>query len=181
MPFASLDVNAHRALNALAIAVNGVRPVETRSLRFRTGELDPQREPTQLLSSVATWALPGNQFIYYFRVEASQTELLDLYRGAEQARAAKAAGRAYARLFDANQVFYVGSSRNLRSRLRQHLGYGPKAVYAMQLAHWARTCDVLVEFVAARYADDTPTDVVGALEDQLWSQFKPMMGRQGRK
>ena len=51
----------------------------------------------------------------------------------------------------------------------------------MQLAYWANVCDVQVRFTVARYAPSVSDEVLGALEDQLWPQLKPMMGRQGRK
>jgi hypothetical protein len=100
---------------------------------------------------------------------------------AHDAREGGRANRKYARLFGPNCVLYVGGSSSLRTRFRQHLGYGNKAVYAMQLAHWASVIDIPVRFTVARYALTVSVEVLGALEDQLWTQLRPMMGRQGRK
>jgi hypothetical protein len=62
-----------------------------------------------------------------------------------------------------------------------HLGFSASATYALQLVHWARPLLLELDFVCARYAENTPFEVVQALEDTLWETRKPMFGRQGRK
>lgn len=180
MPFDLLHEKTHAALATLAATVSTVRPSTIRTFAFRTGDLVPGREPVALVTEVADWAGDG-RFVYYFEADADGTSLAELHRAITAARGAKHEARKYARLFEPNYVWYVGSSASLGTRFRQHLGYGNKAVYAMQLAYWANVRDVPVRFTAARYAPTVGNDALGALEDQLWSQLKPMMGRQGRK
>lgn len=174
MPFTTLATNAHQALSNLATEVSGVQPVATESFSFRTGELTPAQEPVEIIREVKSWAssAPG-RFVYLFETEASDTELQDLHAAISGARQEKRAGRAYARLFEPNRVLYVGGSASLGTRFREHLGYASKAVFAMQLAYWANVRDVPVTFTAARYAPGISDAVLGALEDQLWSQKKP--------
>lgn len=181
MPFGLLPRNTHAALTALAVSVSAVRPSATRSFEFRTGALVPDQEPVALVNEVAEWAAGDGRFVYYFEADADEASLAALHKAITEARVAKRAARRYARLFTPNRVLYVGGSASLRSRFREHLGYGNKAVFAMQLAYWANVCDVPVRFTAARYSPSVSNEVLGALEDQLWSQLKPMMGRQGRK
>lgn len=181
MPFDLLPKNTHAALTALAATVSSVRPNSTQTFHFQTGALVPDREPAALVQEVAEWAAGDGRFVYYFEADADEASLAALHRAVAAARAAKYEARKYARLFAPSRVLYVGGSASLPSRFRQHLGYGNKSVYAMQLAYWANVCDVPVRFTAARYAPSIANEVLGALEDQLWSQLKPMMGRQGRK
>lgn len=181
MPFNSLPENTRAALTALATAVSTVRPTATQTFAFRTGALVPGQEPAALVKEVADWAAGDGRFVYYFEADADETSMAQLHRAIAAARETKHEARKYARLFAPNRVLYVGGSASLRSRFREHLGYGNKAVFAMQLAYWANVCDVPVRFTAARYSTSISNEVLGALEDQLWSQLRPMMGRQGRK
>lgn len=182
MHFDSLAANTEAALNTLSEAAGGVHPAETRTFAFRTGALVPGQAPVALVQEVGDWtgAAPG-RYVYYFETDADEPALAALHCAVSDARENKRADRKYARLFGPNKILYVGSSSSLPTRFRQHLGYGNKAVFAMQLAYWANCCDVLVRFSAARYAPTVDAEVIGALEDQLWSQLRPMMGRQGRK
>ena len=181
MPFDLLPENTRAALTALAASVSSVRPISTRTFTFRTGALAPDQELVALVKEVAKWAAGDGRFVYYFEADADEASLAALHRAIAEAREAKHEARKYARLFAPSRVLYVGGSASLPLRFRQHLGYGNKAVYAMQLAYWANVCDVPVRFTAARFAPSVANEVLGALEDQLWSQLKPMMGRQGRK
>lgn len=181
MPFNLLPENTHAALTALAAAVSTVRPSSTQTFAFKTGALVSGQEPVALVKEVADWAAGDGRFVYYFEADADESSLAELHRAITAARDAKHEARKYARLFEPNRVWYVGGSASLGTRFRQHLGYGNKAVYAMQLAYWANVRDVPVRFTAARYAPTVSNEALGALEDQLWSQLKPMMGRQGRK
>ena len=88
--------------------------------------------------------------------------------------------RAYPHLNAPGTCLYVGSSRSLATRFRDHLGFGPKGTYALQLVHWAPQLSLQLEFVCARYAEDTPAEVIAALEDTLWDARRPMFGRKGR-
>jgi hypothetical protein len=97
-----------------------------------------------------------------------------------KAKARKTRWRAYPHLNAQRTCLYVGSSRSLATRLRDHLGFGPKGTYALQLLHWAPPLSLQLEFVCARYAEDTPTEVIAALEDTLWEARRPMFGRKGR-
>lgn len=73
---------------------------------------------------------------------------------------------------------YVGSSRDLRKRLMEHLGYGAKKTYSLHLRFWAAEFGKLridVRF----YAPSTEKDVLCALEDHLARKLVPLFGRRG--
>jgi hypothetical protein len=182
MPFSTLAASAQTSLNALAKAVGGVQPTATRVFDLTTGPLLSGQEPVLLVQQVATWAAAeAGRFVYYFEADCEPATLATLHAAAKEARDSRRAERKYARLFEPNRVLYVGGSASLRTRFREHLGYGHPAVYAMQLAYWGHVVDVPVRFTAARYAPTVSDEVLGALEDHLWLHFRPMMGRQGRK
>lgn len=180
MPFTNLAKSTREGLQTLADAVTDIHPTEVRTFSFRTGTLDPAVKPKALIDDVGRWARDG-RFIYLFQTAAPDEQLAAMFRSYEGAKVGNLGGRKYARMFQSSQTLYVGGSKDLKARLSQHLGYGAKAVYAMQLAHWARQHDVEVEFSVARYDAATHDDVLGALEDFLWAQRRPMLGRQGRR
>lgn len=182
MPFTTLATGAQASLNSLALAVSTVHPTSTQTFSFNTGVLVPGQEPVALVQQVATWAAAeAGRFVYYFETDDEPTALTKLHAAVKDARERSVGDRKCARLFGPSRVLYVGGSSSLRTRFREHLGYGHKSVYAMQLAYWASAANVPVRFTAARYAPTVSDEVLGALEDQLWSQLQPMMGRQGRK
>jgi len=179
MPFAELSTRTKTALAKLAERTSKVASPKVQTFHFSTAQLRLDEEPAELIAKVANWARRATSFIYVFEAQADAATLATLHQRVTAAKSAKD-GRAYPRLFSPSPVLYVGGSQSLRSRFREHLGYASKAVYAMQLAHWASELDVPLTFKAAKYADDTAPSLLGALEDQLWTELKPMMGRQGR-
>lgn len=180
MPLTTLAKTAHASLSKLAHDVRAAEPSEVRTFTFRTIELHPDREPLPLVDAVGKWAQGDGRFVYYFELEGEGAALERLHSAVALARGEKRGDRKYARLFAPSRILYVGGSSKLRTRFREHLGYGHRSVYAMQLAHWATICDVQLRFTAARYPAEYGNDVLGALEDQLWMQLSPMLGRQGR-
>ena len=73
------------------------------------------------------------------------------------------------------------SSYNLLKRLKEHLGYGAKDTYALQLAHWAREMNLDIEVVCAEYPEGIGQEILQTLEDTLWETLKPMFGRKGQR
>lgn len=181
MPFENLAADTQRALTKLAAAVSTVQPIATKTFAFRTGDLVLRQEPVELVRRVGDWAGSKGRFVYFVETDAVDGAIEALYLAVSHARETNSDGRKYARLQKPNHVLYVGSSQGLKMRFREHLGYASKSVFALQLAHWANVHDAPVRFTAARYAQTVSDEILGALEDQLWSQLKPMLGRQGRK
>jgi hypothetical protein len=182
MPFATLGAGAKTSLGALALAVSTTYSTPTRTVSFTTGTLLPGSELVALVQQVATWvAAEAGRYVYYFETDDDPTALTALHAAVKDARERTLGDRKYARLFVPNRVLYAGGSSSLGSRFRGHLNCGHKAVYAMHLAYWASALDIPVRFVAARYAPTVSDEVLGTLEDQLWSELQPMMGWKGRK
>tara|TARA_R110000796_G_scaffold141407_5_gene257792 strand:- start:1862 stop:2515 length:654 start_codon:yes stop_codon:yes gene_type:complete len=149
------------------------------SIPFDSIRLD---QPIEELADLAGWTGSRTKAQYLYRMTVSDAKLLPELRSAfASAKAQKDDGRAYARLQEESETLYVGSSKSLMSRIKQHLGLGPKRTYAMQISHWLPDTPGLLYIQAWRFSDDTPPSVVQAIEDGLWSMTKPMFGRQGAR
>ena len=128
------------------------------------------------------------KYIYTFRLPAEfPADKIDIiYNKYSEAKKSKKAERAYARLNKNTQsrYLYVGSSKKLIYRIKQHLGYGPKGTYAMQLCHWWEDFkDIEIEIALDIYAfDNNISDkAFQAFEDGAWNLLKPIFGRQGKR
>jgi hypothetical protein len=79
----------------------------------------------------------------------------------------------------ASKSMYVGTSGNMHSRFRTHLGRGAGATtWAMYLSGWAAPTNA--EFVVEYYQfkDARPEDVE-LIEGVLWDSLRPMFGKKG--
>lgn len=90
--------------------------------------------------------------------------------------------RSYARFNNPgdSNVIYVGSSASLRDRVKQHLGFGPKSTYALQLGDWLKGHEVtctLEYFAVSTQEQRTLEDI----EDGYWQLLRPLFGKKGGK
>lgn len=135
--------------------------------------------PVQALATLKAWSFSEARYIYQFSVEHEVSkELHDAFKEAKETRKND---RAYCRLNPASPLLYVGSSANLDSRIKQHLGFGNKGTYAMQLCHWLPEREGMLRIQAWRFSKEIDGAVVQAIEDGLWASNKPMFGRQGAR
>lgn len=75
-----------------------------------------------------------------------------------------------------NRCLYIGSSLEISTRLKQHLGFiGSKKTFSLRLNNWAKGRRVNIEL----YETDNK-DNMQLFEDLLWKKYKPMLGRMGR-
>lgn len=139
-------------------------------------------QPIEQLADLAGWVGTRPKAQYLYRMTVSDAKLLPELRSAfASAKELKVGGRAYARLQKESETLYVGSSKSLLSRVKQHLGLGPRGTYSMQISHWLPKVPGVLHVQAWRFSEDMPPNVVQAIEDGLWSMTKPMFGRQGAK
>ncbi len=75
-----------------------------------------------------------------------------------------------------SKYLYVGSSKNIKTRLKQHIGKVPKGTYSLRLKDW-----FLGEIHIDIYCFHNNQDEVQIIEDLLWEKLKPIFGRQGKK
>ena len=178
--FTALPAQTRIALAALSEAVDGVLPVEVRSWPIDVAALPEEAAASSLLREVSEWAGASRTCLYYFECRSAGVDLARVEDAFLKAKARKTQKRAYPHLNAQGTCLYVGSSRSLATRFRDHLGFGAKGTYALQLVHWAPALSLQLDFVCARYAKDTAPEVIAVLEDALWDARRPMFGRKGR-
>lgn len=135
--------------------------------------------PKEALGGLKAWSSTNARYIY--QVSATENQAERLYDAFKNAKESGKNNRAYCRLNNASQLLYVGSSSSLDSRIKQHLGFGNKGTYAMQLSHWLPDEEGVLHIHAWRFSEETDNAVVQAIEDGMWAASKPMFGRQGAR
>ena len=75
-------------------------------------------------------------------------------------------------------TIYVGRSKAVRSRLRQHLGAQGQGVFSLHLQRWATRIDMDITIFLMSFTNSDDL-LVQAIEDGLWSALKPAFGRKG--
>ncbi|SCZ33374.1 MULTISPECIES: GIY-YIG nuclease family protein [unclassified Pseudomonas] len=135
--------------------------------------------PAQALETLKTWSSSKARYIYQMSVDDAVCE--DLYLAFAEAKDTRKNDRAYCRLNPVSRLLYVGSSANLDARIKQHLGFGNKGTYALQLSHWLPEREGMLRIQAWRFSKEVDVAVVQAIEDGLWASNRPMFGRQGAR
>lgn len=179
MNFSRLSEKAAAHLADIGRRCVGVLPRDQREWAFNTASLKTG-SMLPLVDEVERWKGSGS-YIYYFECLSSA----DAARSLESFSTAKvrdAGSRCYARPNAPNGAFYVGGSKSIVTRLKQHLGYSAsKGTYSLQLLHWAPRLSLDLVFACARYYPRPPQEVLQALEDTLWDSKRPMFGRRGAR
>ena len=116
------------------------------------------------------------RFIYYFssaetpRVIASFTDYTD-------------SANKRSRYNDQHLIspcLYVGSSKSLRKRFKEHCGICNKATYALKFKNWIKDHPIQLEFHYCEIHTDDQ-EILQNLEDGLWLRLKPVFGKYGGK
>jgi hypothetical protein len=179
--FSGLPRQAQARLTVLAERIGGMTHESLHQLRFNTIDLDPAREPSELIDQLSPWLAPERKYLYCL-MSAGDAPTDRVCRAFAAVRDRRD-GRAYARPNAGrdSRYLYVGSSRSLKRRFKEHLGFGAPGTYALQLAHWANDLDLPLELSVARYASTLPDEILQVLEDTLWDRLTPMFGRKGAR
>ncbi len=120
------------------------------------------------------------KYIYTFTIlnNSSLDFVVDRYK---ETKENKKEARAYARLNRKSSCLYVGSSKGIVSRIKQHLGYGPQGTFAMQLIYWCESLNLDIDLQIYAFNNNISSLSFQAFEDGAWRLLKPMLGRQGQK
>jgi hypothetical protein len=175
--FAHLGSDAKASIERIATLIEVATPIEVKSVIFQPHtkcEIDEA-----IIKQVAGWCSKGQPCLYVFHlagefnVSAVGRAFVDAKRNLNI--------RKFSKFGDENDCLYVGSSRDLGKRFKEHLGFGSAATYALQLSHWAPSLLLNIKFLAALYPVTTPPEVLQLLEDTLWDKRMPMFGKRGGK
>ena len=88
---------------------------------------------------------------------------------------------AFARINDTpSKTMYVGSSNSIQTRIKQHLGYGAKKTYSLQLRHWITSLEGDIDITIYQFSE-IEQQVLQLMEDALWNKLQPMFGKRGAR
>jgi hypothetical protein len=171
-------------LESIIEGVRNIEFVEEVSYSFNTNEIQGERFVESLLTRIQKQIDHARfGYIYTFFLP-SNFHMSSVYDNYEAVKNSRKAGRAYARLNKTNResyCLYVGSSNDLIPRIRQHLGFGPKGTFSMQLCYWCENANLDVTLKIYAFNNSIDTKAFQAFEDGVWDSLRPMLGRQGRK
>ncbi|UWQ91032.1 GIY-YIG nuclease family protein [Rhodobacteraceae bacterium M382] len=80
---------------------------------------------------------------------------------------------------DVGTCLYVGSSKNIRSRLKQHLCRAPRDTYGLNMKHWVPNIFGSVVVEVQCFIGESSDASVQDIEDALWRCRQPMFGKMG--
>ena len=179
MSFSRLSEKAAENLVGIAVRCRNVAPAASRTWNFNTSSL-AAGVVLPLLEEVKEWSEPG-LYLYSFQC-TGDPDLTSTLNAFSTAKLRDTGLRSYAKPNTESSCLYVGGSKSIVSRLKQHLGYSAaKGTYSLQLLHWAPPLNLDLAFSCARYGLEESQDVMQALEDTLWDVGRPMLGRRGAR
>ena len=138
-----------------------------------------------LLDQVKAWRGGSNRStIYVFSFEhAVPQNLITMLRNAADGALRKideARGFPKCNASGDSRCLYVGHSFRVETRLRDHLGFGPAGTSSLHLKHWDGHPHDTVTFTAYRLSSDDKL-LAQLLEEYLWDELKPLLGKRGGK
>ena len=176
--FSELPRLTQSALEKTSLEIGSINPCED-SRSWSIKPMDLQLKPNEIIDDVEIWAKKA-ACLYFFDVTSHVADATLIKNCFIKAKEEYGGCFAFSRVNKSDgSCLYVGSSHSLGNRLKEHLGFGNKATYSLQLKHWAPK-DVSYTFVAAKY-DEVKEGLLQVLEDTLWNSKKPMFGRLGSK
>ncbi|MFT4954590.1 MAG: hypothetical protein ACI8U3_000961 [Brevundimonas sp.] len=180
MPYTDLTLHALERLSRGREAVRDLAPALS-TFRIRPEDWASEGAAQPLLADVGRSAGSGRS-LYLLQVsdaDIPSTSLSELRDCFSEAKNRWAGLLKFPRLnkVEPSRVLYVGSSLTLRSRIKEHLGYGADQTFALRLNRWAPAFEL--DLLVASYDPSSPDEAVLFLEDTLWRRVTPMFGRPG--
>lgn len=180
--FAELTARAGLTLSRLAATVEQVRPTDSRSFSIETSQLcsaNYLKDFDRLIKGFAMKDIP-TLYVFSTLVEDGYEYLAKAFIDRPESRSGSTRTYAYSRLNLPIEpsALYVGSSWHLPSRVSQHLGRtGGDGTYAMRLNLWAASLDCEIGLQVWRFEPEINSIELEAIEQQLWSELKPLLGK----
>jgi len=76
-------------------------------------------------------------------------------------------------------ILYVGSSKNIKSRLKQHIGQAPVGTYALNLQRWCPEFEGIVTVKVLLFSPVVGWQCRQDIEDAVWDFRQPIFGKKG--
>ena len=179
--FANSIWNAKAQWEVVAKTLGEVQfpPITTLRIRFDALSSESLKELLKSVPSGYAKADSDTDYIYVIQISDGATGMVGELQ--TQLQKEKKNGTDYPRINAAHQdgiTLYVGRSRNLKKRLREHLGAEAPGVYALHLKRWAPSVKAEIVISVIRF-HETHDLVVQTIEDGIWETLKPAFGRKG--
>jgi len=131
--FQNLHIQTRQSIQSLAGLVSSTQPTAIHQWDIDTRQLNPFMKQIPPLIGQISELCPGEHLaLYCFEIispKVNSEKILEMYA---EAKADK--GRSFARMNNASEILYVGSSRSLSKRIREHLGFGFPRPYCGSIA-----------------------------------------------
>ncbi|MDQ7797801.1 MAG: hypothetical protein RDU76_02500 [Candidatus Edwardsbacteria bacterium] len=118
--------------------------------------------------------------IYVFYIDKGKVECV---KNAAQKYRSKKGEIHFSQINNSNSTcLYVGSKiTGIRGRIKQHIGTDNTRTYAMHLKSWIIKCDTNIHIEYYSFDDSVSRETVQLMENTLWRQKKPLLGKLGAK
>ena len=182
MDIKMIKETAIRDLEFIIVGIRNIELIDELSYSFSTQEIQNDQFVENLLDEIRKQIDHARfKYIYTFSLP-DNCQVSSVYERYKATKNGRKAERAYARLNpQVSRCLYVGSSNDLIPRIKQHLGFGPKGTFAMQLCHWCENASLDLTLKIYSFANKIDKKAFQAFEDGVWESLKPMLGRQGKK
>jgi hypothetical protein len=185
-PINGLAAGAAVRLRGLADRVVHRRPTAVFNLWFELGWLSDKRSMEAIENELKQLVTRDERAIYQFSVRdpVAYGALRLAYE--QRPRSKEGDGRKlnYSRMMapESPQALYVGSGRDLRTRVGQHVGrIGGPGTFGMRLDLWATKVAAIVDLDFWLYEKCLNAIELEALEQELWDVRKPLLGKRSGK
>lgn len=138
------------------------------------------REVCELLGAITTTIPKGCMTLYCIAPRDTDERAAQVIRDffTESKRRGDGRSRDNQRL---SSVLYVGTSRKMATRTKEHLGFCSRSTYGLKLSEWYPAADLPLRLTCSVFPPGTSGTVVSVLEDALWERLRPMFGRKGAR
>jgi hypothetical protein len=165
---------------------DGLRLDEPRlQISIELSRLDDAEYRQSLLSGASAWRAGGDRsaiYVFSYNDPVPQKLVSTLRNSADGALRGidEARGFPKCNARSESRCLYVGHSYKIETRLRDHLGFGAPGTSSLHLKHWDGHPHDEITFTAYRLPSQDKL-LAQLLEEYLWDELKPLLGKRGGK
>lgn len=181
--FEDLKGIATRQLAQRIDCLNELQNPKLKLFRLRSSRISNKSVRQLFLNEVKRWVGASKNTIYLIETQKIDAKKMELIRSRfGKPLKANLPARKYSQWNDGvGRCLYVGSSQKVTQRLKEHLGFGAKGTYALNLIYWSRDIDLPLTFRVLKFPENVDYRLIQHLEDVIWEKETPLFGRQGRR
>ncbi|MEQ8881301.1 MAG: GIY-YIG nuclease family protein [Cyclobacteriaceae bacterium] len=156
-----------------------VRLLDLKQTKIKSNTLFKNRE--SIYDQISVYK-EGEKFIYVFSIckwEVNVNKIKDAYAVFDVRNKPRVLGKTHNTSRYNHQhnseFLYVGSSKNLIQRIKQHLGDGNKRTYSLDLIYWfPKDVDIAINIYSLSSQEQ---ELIETIEQAIWDEAKPLFGK----